>query len=308
MDIEKFLELAAPEVAELVRESGPRVCVFPINGTRRWFLLEHPPQAWEAGDFLTAYLRASVKRQVELFHLFFDHGIHTLMMPLFGPDLLERGEAYLAMAAEALRQLVEDPVFVSFYHAYGVRVRFYGDYNKHLKGTPHAYLCDLFSQIAHDTAQNQRYRLLFGVFGNDATETVAELTIGYFLEHGKAPDKRKLVELYYGEEVPPVDLFIGFDRFSAFDMPLVATGSEDLYFTVSPSPYLSKRQLRWILYDQLYTRRAAEPEYESLPVEAVERMRSFYQTNQDLTQGVGILRDGFWYPLPQVTLPPGFMD
>lgn len=308
MEIEKFLKLTTPEVAELVQSNGPHVCVFPINGTRRWFLLEYPPHTWEAGDFLTAYLRASVERQVELFHLFFDHGIHTLMMPLFGPDLLERGGAYLAMVAAALRQLVEDPIFVNFYRAYGVRVLFYGDYRKYLKGTPYAQLGDLFDQIARDTAQNRRSRLLFGVFGQDATETVAELSILYFLEHGQAPDKRKLVELYYGEEVAPVDLFIGFDRFSAFDMPLVATGSEDLYFTVSPSPYLSERQLRCILYDQLYARRAVEPDYESLPVEAVERMRSFYHLNQDLTQGVGILRDGFWYPLPQVTLPPGFRD
>jgi len=108
--------------------------------------------------------------------------------------------------------------------------------------------------------------------------------------------------------VQPVNIFIGFDRFSAFDMPLVATGNEDLYFTVSPSPYLSERQLRRILYDHLYTRRAAEPDYESLSKEAVEHMRAFYQINQDLTQGVGILRDGFWYPLPQVALPPGFME
>jgi tuberculosinol/isotuberculosinol synthase len=308
LEIAKFLTLSTPEVAAIVSGRGPLVCAFPINGTRRWFLLEHPPQTWGNANFLAAYLEASLRRQIELFHLFFDHGIHTLMMPLFGPDLLGRGEGYLAMAAAALRRLVEDPIFLDFYQAYGARVRFYGDYRRYLQDTPHAQICELFDRISRETAHNQRCRLLFGVFAHDAAETVAEISVRYFLAHGHAPGKRALVELYYGEEVSPVDLFIGYDRFSAFDMPLVATGSEDLYFTASPSPYLSDRQLRCILYDHLYARQSAEPDYESLPEGAVERMRAFYQANQGHTQGVGTVRDGFWYPLPQVTLPPGFEE
>ena len=33
-------------------------------------------------------------------------------------------------------------------------------------------------------------------------------------------------------------------------------------------------------------------------------MRAFYQMNQEHTLGVGFVRDGFWYPLPQVELLP----
>ncbi len=40
--------------------------------------------------------------------------------------------------------------------------------------------------------------------------------------------------LYYGEYVAPVDLFVGFDKFCTFDMPLIATGDEDLYFHGQP--------------------------------------------------------------------------
>jgi len=42
-----------------------------------------------------------------------------------------------------------------------------------------------------------------------------------------------------------------------FDVPLLATGLEHLYATLNPSPDLTERQLREILYDQLVTRRAA---------------------------------------------------
>lgn len=307
MDLEAFLALPREAVAQIARERGPLVCAFPINGTRRWFLLEYPPETWTAGDFLTAYLQASVKRQIELFRLFFDHGIDTLMMPLFGPDLLERGEGYMAMSAMALRQLAEDPIFLDFYREYGLRVRFYGDYRRYLGGTPYASLIDTFEHVSQATAHHERGRLLFGVFGNDPAETVAELSVKYYSQRQRLPDKHTLVELYYGEYIPPVSLFIGFDRFSAFDMPLIATGSEDLYFTVSPSSYLSERQLRGILYDHLFARRSPEPDYETLSPEAIQRMRAFYLANQDHTLGVGCVRDGFWYPLPQVAFPSNFI-
>ncbi|RPJ47495.1 MAG: hypothetical protein EHM21_08150 [Chloroflexi bacterium] len=113
MTFEEFLTQSTEKIAGLVREAGPLVCVFPINGTRRWFLLEYPPNTWENGDFLSAYLQASIRRQVELFHLFFDHGVDTLMMPLFGPDLLERGEGYLRLASDAMRQLVVNTLFLN---------------------------------------------------------------------------------------------------------------------------------------------------------------------------------------------------
>jgi adenosine tuberculosinyltransferase len=305
---EEFLVQSNYEVATQVREVGPLVCVFPINGTRRWFLLEYPPETWESGDFLSAYLQASIHRQVELFRLFFDHGVDTLMMPLFGPDLLERGEGYLRMAINALRQLVVNPIFLDYYRTYGVRVRFYGDYRRYLKGTIGEELIALFDQLTQQTLGNNRCRLLFGVFGHDAAEAIGEISVRYFQENRRLPNKQTLVERYYGEFIPPVSLFIGFDRFSAFDMPLVSTGSEDLYFTVSPSPYLTARQLRGILYDHLYARRVKEPDYETLSKEAIERMRAFYKANLERTFGVGFVRDRFWYPFPQLTLPPDFTE
>lgn len=308
MDINQFINLPLDKVAQIVRSSGAKVCVFPINGTRRWFLLEYPPETWGERDFLTAYHEISIARQLEIYRLFFDHGIHTLMMPLFGPDLMERGSEYVGVIVSALAELASDPVFLDFYQKYGVRVRFYGDYRRYFKDTPHAWVCDLFDQVSETTRHNDSHRLLYGIFGHDATETVAELSVQYYQQHHSLPDKRKIVEMYYGEYVEPVDFFIGFDRFSAFDMPLVATGTEDLYFTASPSFYLSQEQLRRILFDHLFSRKAEEQEYQFLQPEAVQRMRDFYQCNRDCTFGVGVVRDGFWYPLTTVTKPQSFID
>jgi tuberculosinol/isotuberculosinol synthase len=257
---------------------------------------------------MTTYLDVAGKRHVELYRLFFDHGLDTLLTPVFGPDLLERGQDYMQMAVEGLARLATHPDFVNFYEAYQVGVRFYGDHRKYLAPTPFAHLSDLFDQVVDRTRLHDRHRLFFGVFAHDATETVARLAVDHYLQWGAVPDKDTLIRLYYGEPVPPVSLFIGFDKFCVFDMPLLATGEEDLYFTTSPSPYMGQRQLRHILYDHLYARRAAEPDYATLGSEAWAGIRAFYRTNGERTLGVGTLAGpgGIWYPLPQVELPEGF--
>jgi tuberculosinol/isotuberculosinol synthase len=308
LDAAVFRTLPTEQIAQLVRANGPKVCVFPINGTRRWFLLEHGQTA--GPDWFSAYVTISEQRHLELYRLFFDHGVENLLTPIFGPDLLERGTAYIEMAANGLADLCQKPTVLAFYQEHQVRVRFYGDHRKYFGPTPYAYLSDLFDDLTARTAHHHLHKLFFGVFAHDAVETTGELAVQYYLQHGKTPDKRTLIEQYYGEYVPPVDLFIGFDKFCAFDMPLITTGNEDLYFTVSPSPYLSEQQLRDILYDHLFARRDSEPDYSTLSAAEWEAMRTFYRTNVGNTCGIGARRKpaGYWYPLPQVNLPHDFDD
>ena len=253
MKLSTFLNLPTSEVARLVRDAGTRVAVFPINGTRRWFMIEHPVDA--EGGFSSTYLQVIVQRHVDLYRQFFDCGIDTLLTPAFGPDLLERGEAYMEMVAEGLTHLATHPIFLQFFQEYQVRVKFYGDYAKFFRGTQHDHLLDVFQDVMARTAGNGRFRLLFGVCAGDATESLAALAVQYYLKHGLVPGRDQLIELYYGEQIDPVNLFIGFDKPCVFDMPLVATGNDDRYFTVSPSFYLTERHLRRILYDHLYSRR-----------------------------------------------------
>ncbi len=308
MNRETFLNLPTEEIAHLVREAGPKVCVFPINGTRRWFILEHPTDS--VGDAERSYLDAATERHIELYKLFFDHGVDTLLTPIFGPDLLERGEAYVRMAVEGMARLGTHSSFLGFYESYEVRVRFYGDYRDYLGETSGDYLADIFGETTRRTLPHRQHRLFFGVFAHDAAETIARIAVDFYQKRGRVLDKRDLLESYYGEYVAPVDFFIGFDKFSAFDMPLVSTGEEDLYFAVAPSPYLTARQLRIILYDHIYVRPEDETNYSDLTAEDQRLMHEFYQANLGKTQGVGARRNhaGFWYPLPQVELPESLKE
>ena len=304
--LEAFLAWPIERVAERVR-AKPRVCVFPINGTRRWFMLEYPQEA--ATGEIRAYFERAGQRHVELYQLFFDHGIDTLLTPIFGPELLERGQEYQRIMVPALFWFAQDPVFTAFYDAYDVRVRVYGDTRRYLENTPYEKALVAFEELERRTAHHRRYRLFFGVCAHDPAETVAQIGVQVYEECGRLPDRRRIIEAYYGEYVEPVDLFIGFDRPSAFDMPLVATGNEDLYFTVSPSPYVDVQTLRLILYDHLYARRVDDAEY-ALSAREMETLGRFYRLNQHRVLGLGRKHRGgaFWYPIPQVELLPEMQD
>jgi adenosine tuberculosinyltransferase len=303
MDAMTFYNLPTEDIATLVRNSGPKVCVFPINGTRRWFMLEHPSVTEE--NYQKAYLEAMIQSYIRLYSMFFEHGLNIVLAPAFGPDLMARGEEYTQMATKGWVQMVNHPDFIKFCESCQVRIRFYGNYEKVFKATPYAHLLEVFNKLSMETAKHNQNRLFFGLFAQDATETIAELSIHYYKQHQCVPDKHTLVELYYGEHVPPVDFFIGFDKFAAFDMPLVSTGNEDLYFTVAPSPYLTQNQLRRILYDHLYMRPEKETDYSEITEEELTLMREFYQSNSDKTLGIGARHQQakFWYPMPEVKLP-----
>lgn len=290
-----------------MRGTGAKVCVFPINGTRRWFVLEHPDQA--RADFVDAYLRISGQRHLDLYQLLFDHGIDTLLTPVVGPDVFERGAAYHPIIAEGLRWFAEHPTYLAFYEAYDVRVRVYGDTERCLRGTPYEPALDAFRSLAERTAHHRARRLFFGVCAHDAAETVAQIGVQFHQQHNRLPGKREIVEAYYGEYIDPVSFFIGFDRLSVFDMPLIASGHEDLYFTVSPSLYLTETGLREILYDHLYARRIRE-DYEQLNAQDFAMMAAFYRANQSNVFGVGTqaARGNLWYPTFQLTMPDGMAD
>jgi len=292
---EHFLQLSVQEVAALVRASGQKVCVFPVNGTRRWFLLEHAEQI--KGDFFEAYMNASIQNHVELCAMLFEHGIDIILAPVFGRELMRRGDEYTQrVGIDGLVRTATDPNYRQFFKQYDVRVRFYGDYRDVLTGTPYEYALRSMYEAIEATKDNKSFHLFFGVFADEFTETVSRLSVEHYLAQGSIPDKPTLIRKYYGEELPGVSLFIGFDKFSVFDMPLLSTGEEDLYFSLSPSPYMTQHQLRAILYDHLYVRPTPEPDYTELREEERSWLREYYRKNRDYAFGVGKLKFNLWIP------------
>ena len=294
---EQFLQLPTNEVAALVRASGQKVCGFPVNGTRRWFLFEHAAQTQRGDDFFETYMNASIKNHVELCVMLFEHGIDILLAPVFGRELMRRGDEYTQrVGIDGLVRTATDHNYRQFFEQYDVRVRFYGDYREVLTGTPYEYALGSMYEVTEATKHHKSFRLFFGVFADEVTETISRLSVEHYLAQGSIPDKQTLIRKYYGEELPPVSLFIGFDKFSVFDMPLLTTGAEDLYFSLSPSPYMTQHQLRAILYDHLYIRSAPEPDYTKWTESELRWLREYYRKNRDYPFGVGKLKFNLWIP------------
>jgi adenosine tuberculosinyltransferase len=292
---EHFLQLPIDEVAELVRATGQKVCVFPVNGTRRWFLLEHAEKIRD--DFFEAYMNTSIQNHVALCTMLFDHGIEIILAPVFGRELMNRGDEYTQrVGIDGLVRTATDKNYRQFYDQYNVKVSFYGDYREVLTGTAYEHALESIYEVTDATKRNHRFRLFFGVFADEATQTISRLSVEHYLEQGAIPDKQTLIRNYYGEDLPPVSMFIGFDKFSVFDMPLLGTGEEDLYFSISPSPYMTQHQLRAVLYDHLYVRPTPEPDYTKLTREELNWLRDHYRKNKDYAFGVGKLKFDLWIP------------
>lgn len=303
MEKAHFLRLSDNEMAAKLGASG-LVAAMPINGTRRWFMLEHMPPP-DGTEMMMHYMATAGNAHVRIFKLAFDHGITTLLSPTFGPDIMQRDEAYIRMAVEGMRHLVKHPKFLDFYAEYEVRVRFYGEYRKYFAGTTFEPLCDLFDELTEKTCQYNKHRLFWGICAHDTVQPIADLSVAFYQAHGHTPTREDLVKAYYGEAVPPVDFFIGFDRFAAYDMPLLTTGEEDLYFTIAPTLYITKEQFREILYDHLYTRHQSDTNYGELDAADWQQMKAFYHANIGSTQGIGERhpQGDYWHPIPQVKQP-----
>ena len=295
MDREKFLNLPSEEVAKIVRASGSKICVFPFNGTRRWFLLEYGHNF--DGNAAENYVELTTHGYINTYNIVFNNGIDTIVAPVFGSEILRnRGEEYMRDIGANMTFLANHPAFLDFYETAGIRVHFYGDYRKLFYGTPYGNICDAFDEITQKTAHHTQRRLFYGVCAEDATETMADLSVTHYKEKGRVPSRRELIEAYYGEYIERADIFIGFEKFTVFDYPMLTWGEESLYFTVAPSLYLSERQFRNILFDYLYLRPVQDPDYFSMPTEDFEAMQQFYKANREVTFGIGEVRGGIWYP------------
>jgi len=130
-----------------------------------------------------------------------------------------------ADSGRRLARLATNSDFLEFYRTYRCGFVSMAIIVPSLRATTLMPTCpDLFDETTCRTMQHHHCRLFFGVCAQEAVGVTAELAVGYYIQHGHAPDKRTLVKLYYGEPVGSVDLFIGFDKLCVFRYAVVSDG------------------------------------------------------------------------------------
>lgn len=288
MDMTTFFNLRDWEIANLIAHAQPRTCVVAINGTQRWFILNRrliPGQDAQAG-----YLDAVHSASRQLIDLLLDHGLSTLVLPVFGQDLLRRGLDYVREAMRGLMDLAGAD-WMRFYRAHGIQVRFYGDW----RNVGDADLVERLEAVEQATLTHKAGLMAWGICADRADLEIVRLAVDWANAHGCVPDHDTLVQLYYGERLPPARLFIGFGQPCAFDFPLLDDGQCDLYFTAAPTLYLDRNSLRSILYDHLYAR-PERRDYGQLTAEEWETIGRYYRLNRGEIAGVGQVGPGrLWF-------------
>lgn len=88
-----------------------------FDGTRRWFHLECNPQYDD-------YQQAALRQSIRILKMLFEHGIETVISPIFSDDLLDRGDRYIVQALEGMALLANDEEILSFYKEHEVHVLF----------------------------------------------------------------------------------------------------------------------------------------------------------------------------------------
>jgi len=285
--LDEFLQLPTSQVAEMIR--GLTVG-FPIDGTRRWFLLHHP-EVWNVEE----YKDLTGKRYVKEFAMLFDHGVETLLVPAFGGELLNRGEEYVREMMDGMTYLAQHPTFAGFYRDYDVRVRFYGDWRRQVEGLPGAAELAAALENCAATRYTGSRRLFYGLWADDILANIVD-DLARRRQEPVEFTRDAIVTRYYGEHVKPTDIYIGFGRPTVFDVPMLVTSQTDLYYTVVPSLDVDARLFRMMVWDH-FVGRWTQQEWDGLSERDFKALKAFYEVHHDTVLGLGEIDPptGIWH-------------
>jgi hypothetical protein len=129
-----------------------------------------------------------------------------------------------------------------------------------------------------------RHYVRYGVFADIEIPDIIAHTLRLYQRLGKPPSEAQLLATYYGGRPVKLNIWLGTDQPTFFDVPLVLNGHTALYFLQFPTPYMDFPLWRRILYDYLFVR----GDEESLYPENVSSER--------LITGLGTRRNGYWQP------------
>jgi hypothetical protein len=245
----------------------PVVMGWPYDGMRRWYV------AYRRRNLgVKYYLKVLIRRQAELHRLIFAHGVSVVLAPSFVAETLKRGEAYTRYALGGLAQLSDDEVYRALIDS-GVRIRFYGDYERALTVANLRSALKTCAILTEATASGEGPLLPIVLFADEPYPTIARLSVEFAERERRPPGRAELIETYYGLPVPDLSLYVGFAQPEMFYVPLLTTGLGHLYATLNLSPDLTEGQLCEIFYDHLITRRAAPVVYNALSQSTAETER-----------------------------------
>lgn len=294
---DEFKTWPAEQVRPLVQ--GKTVAL-ASSGTSRWYFLEHGDisHGYDAPERFRDYGRRVLIRMYDIVNMLLSDGFDTVLLVGFGGSQGRRDAGYVGNLKWVYNMLIDEESR-AIYDQYGIGVRFRGKWESIFTQLGAEDITRKFARIEEETADRQRWLVWYApddLIPSNLVPLVAE----HIERTGEIPDRTTLAQAYYGRPLEAADIMIGNNKPSITNLcpPLLIV--KDLYFTVSPFPYMERRQWRAILYDHLFERRGQYRDFNALTAEALEDMRAFYKRTQDDIIGVGSYHapTQTWRPAP----------
>jgi hypothetical protein len=288
---EEFLELPDGKIRRLIlQKNKPLAGIFVTDGNRR-LVITQTGLTPTSKDFYPAYLKIVTESFRENLRVFFGHGLHTLIFPLFGPPILKRDKTYRRyVIPELVRTLFRDPGWLAFYREYGIRVMTYGDLEPLQNESSEFSLVETVKSGVEHTSSHQQHMIFYGFFANGIYEDrFIDGVLRFIQIHHRKPTPREWVELYYGVPVTPADFLITSTRVSFLGTlpPLLYGKGTKVYTLVAPGVFaLTKRTFREILYDLIFIKSRDPGFIVNAGQEDIEFLKGFYRRNRDRIIGI----------------------
>jgi hypothetical protein len=280
LDIPIDLQTAMTCSRDRVAAWAPQTVVWAPGGTRRHAIAAGVPLD-------NSYIDWAWEQHMRCIKLFFTLGVRTLFAPILGPPQVREVGNYRERLFDTLWRIA-DPPSMEIYRRLGIRVRAYG--HQRIPG-----LSDIIAKLVSETAELGPYTLWHTMIVENEEEPFTDALQA--ARQAGATTLDETVRAYYGEPVPPVDVFIGFGKLqTGYLMPPLLDRKASLYWTTFPSYMLAETHLRTIFWDYSFAR-ATWIADKSRRYEAVDPRR----LQQAAERPGGIIgvgrRDGvFWAP------------
>lgn len=263
---------------EQFRALAPQTVVWAPGGTRRQAALEGVPRE--------RYFDWAWEHQFRCVAQFFRLGVQTLFVSVLGPPQVREIGPYREQLAPALARLC-DEASLAAYMQMGAQVRFYGQ--SRIPG-----LAEHCARIEEQTRAAGPLTLWYELVVERETEALEDALRA--ASAAGATSLEEAVRAFYGQNLAPVDVFIGFGKTQAgYLLPPLLGERADLYWTAFPSYMLSEEHLRDIFWDHRFAR-ATWTADKSARYQQAAALGLGERHQEGLTLGVGERVGPFWYP------------
>jgi hypothetical protein len=276
MELDDFLKLPTEEIKQYV----PKTLVWAAGGTRRAAALADVPS--------DEYYKWGFKHQFRVASMYLKYGIQDVFMPILGPSQIrEVGEyrekllgAYEALCSENCMQL---------YKQLNARVRFLG-----MENMPESF--QVKAKEVEETSKDFGNQTLWWVFIiNNENELELQAYNKLIMEGGQLNDIKECIKSFYGTNVEPADIFIGFSKFhNGYWIPPFLGAKTALYWTDFPSYTMEEEDFKKILWDYAFSRKTWSQD-KSHRYDTIKESELPERHEQKYIWGVGKHLGNFWY-------------